>query len=243
MRRAVALAAFALAACRSEQSFVDGMTVMCSAATPTRIAIDDPVQRDQILMAWIDDHVQNDDARAALRAMTEVAPAARAPIVRAAATAAGVTACALADYFANPPAPRTIAAPEPAADPAAPPDATAPVVLDVSAPRAAQASVEIGGVTATGALTSDQVHGQLTPDNLAAVARCYPEARGDDPGLRGELTIAFVTDGAGHPTGLQVTGLSDALDACVTTAVGAWQLGAASGTTTVAIRLELSLQS
>lgn len=241
-----ALAALWLPACGGDQSFAEGMAVMCEAATPARIAIEDPVERDRILIAWIGDRLRNDDARAALRAMTAAAtPAERARVVRAAAAEAGLARCALGDFLASPPPPRqgrgvAAADPRPAGgSPAGDPEP--PVVLDVSPPRLAPGSVEIGEVTTAGALTPDQVRAQLT--NLAAVARCYQDARGGDASLRGRLAIDLVVDRAGRATEVRVTGLAEALDACVAAAVEAWTFAPATGPSAVTIQLDLSVQS
>ncbi|MCE9573889.1 MAG: hypothetical protein K8W52_12135 [Deltaproteobacteria bacterium] len=237
-----------LSAC-SDQSFRAGMTVMCEAATPTRIAIEDPALRERILIAWIDDHLTNDDARAALRAMAAAAPAERPRIVRAAAIEAGLAQCALVDFLEHPPpppGPRAVAAADPAVDAPVVGAVVAsdePVILDVSPPRVAPGSVEVGEVSATGALTPEQIRAQLTPANLAAIATCYQEARAATPALGGRLAIDLAADGAGHATEVHVTGLTDELGACVARAVGGWQFAPASGVSRATVQLDLAPQS
>ena len=71
-------------------------------------------------------------------------------------------------------------------------------------------------------LTGDAVLAKITSSYLLGLKRCYQRGLATDPGLRGELHLAFTVGPTGRATG-EATMTSEAVASCVTTVLQTWQ--------------------
>ncbi len=85
-----------LAACGSkntEQSFREGMALICKVGEDPDLAHANPVERQAAMSRWLDERVTNARARKVIAAVGEANPQDRARLIREAAGEAGVTDC------------------------------------------------------------------------------------------------------------------------------------------------------
>lgn len=78
------------------------LETMCSAPAKANVPPDlNPADRATVMAAWIDDHLKTAKGKELFKALPAVAPAARAKMLREAASAEGLGGCAFADFFAE----------------------------------------------------------------------------------------------------------------------------------------------
>jgi len=84
------------AADESEQTFKEGMQIICDSINKVDAALD-PSDQQRAVASWIDRNVTNEQVRELFSIIGQVAPSKRAGMMSAAATKAGISECAIAN--------------------------------------------------------------------------------------------------------------------------------------------------